>query len=45
MGVANMGERAALVGGELEIESAPGAGATIYVRVPLGGGDVGGGGV
>jgi signal transduction histidine kinase len=35
MGVVNMRERAALVGGELEIESAPGAGATIFVRVPL----------
>jgi PAS domain S-box-containing protein len=45
MGVTNMGERAALVGGELEVESAPGAGATIYVRVPLGGADGVGGGV
>jgi PAS domain S-box-containing protein len=34
MGVVNMRERAALVGGELEIESAPNAGTTIYVRVP-----------
>ena len=37
MGVTNMRERAALVGGELEIESSPGTGMTIYVRVPLGG--------
>jgi PAS domain S-box-containing protein len=42
MGVTNMRERAALVGGELEIESAPGAGATIYVRVPSGRDDGGG---
>jgi PAS domain S-box-containing protein len=37
MGVVNMRERAALVGGSLEIESAPGVGATIFVRVPLDG--------
>jgi signal transduction histidine kinase len=37
MGLTNMRERAALVGGELEIESSPGSGATIYVRVPAGG--------
>ncbi len=36
MGVINMKERAALVGGELEIESSPGEGTTVYVRVPLG---------
>jgi PAS domain S-box-containing protein len=36
MGVINMRERAALVGGELEIESSPGAGTTVYARVPLG---------
>ncbi|HEX8556765.1 MAG TPA: PAS domain S-box protein [Pyrinomonadaceae bacterium] len=35
MGLTNMRERAALVGGELEIESAPGAGTTIFVRVPI----------
>jgi two-component system OmpR family response regulator len=29
-----MGERAALVNGEIEIESAIGSGTTIYVRVP-----------
>jgi PAS domain S-box-containing protein len=37
MGVVNMRERTALVGGSLEIESVPGAGATIYVRVPFAG--------
>jgi two-component system, chemotaxis family, CheB/CheR fusion protein len=35
MGVINMRERAALVGGRLEIESAPGEGATVFVRVPF----------
>ncbi|MFL6208317.1 MAG: PAS domain S-box protein [Pyrinomonadaceae bacterium] len=35
MGLVGMHERARLVGGELEIESAPGEGTTIYVRVPL----------
>jgi signal transduction histidine kinase len=30
-----MHERAALVGGTLEIESAPGSGTTIFVRVPV----------
>ena len=35
MGLINMSERAALIDGRLEIESAPGAGATIFVRVPL----------
>ncbi|MBV9926956.1 MAG: PAS domain-containing protein [Acidobacteria bacterium] len=44
MGVTNMRERASLVGGEVEIESTPGAGTTIYVRVPAGGaGEKGGG--
>jgi PAS domain S-box-containing protein len=37
MGVVNMRERTALVGGSLEIESVPGAGATIFVRVPFDG--------
>ncbi len=37
MGITNMRERAALVSGEFEIESAPGAGTTIFVRVPVGG--------
>lgn len=37
MGLIGMHERARLVGGELEIESVPGAGTTIYVRIPLAG--------
>lgn len=35
MGVTNMKERAALMGGALEVESAPGAGTTVFVRVPI----------
>lgn len=35
MGLINMRERAALINGQLEIESAPGAGATLFARVPL----------
>jgi signal transduction histidine kinase len=35
MGLINMRERAALINGRLEIESAPGAGTTIFARVPL----------
>lgn len=35
LGLVGMHERAALIGGSLEIESAPGRGTTIYVRVPL----------
>ena len=35
LGLLGMHERAALIGGDLEIESAPGSGTTIYVRVPL----------
>jgi signal transduction histidine kinase len=35
MGLIGMYERAALVGGTLEIESVKGEGTTIYVRVPL----------
>ena len=42
MGVTNMRERAALVGGTLEVESSPGAGTTIFVRVPAAGPDAGG---
>jgi signal transduction histidine kinase len=30
-----MRERASLVGGDVEIESAPGKGTTIYVKVPF----------
>lgn len=35
MGLVNMRERAALVGGDLVIDSAPGRGTTVVVRVPL----------
>ena len=35
MGVTNMKERAALVGGSLEIEFEPGNGTTLFVRVPV----------
>lgn len=35
MGLINMRERAAIVGGTMEIESAPEGGTTIYVRVPV----------
>jgi PAS domain S-box-containing protein len=34
LGLIGMGERAALVNGEIEIESSMGSGTTIYVRVP-----------
>jgi signal transduction histidine kinase len=34
MGVTNMRERARLLGGEVKFQTAPGAGTTIYVRVP-----------
>ena len=36
MGLLSMNERAAQVGGTLEIESAPGEGTTIFARVPIG---------
>ena len=36
LGLLGMQERVKLVGGSLEIESAPGAGATVFVRIPLG---------
>jgi signal transduction histidine kinase len=36
VGLIGMSERAALVGGELTIETAPGAGTTIYLHIPLG---------
>jgi signal transduction histidine kinase len=35
MGLVNMRERASLIGGTLEIETSPGAGTTLYVRVPV----------
>jgi signal transduction histidine kinase len=34
MGLLNMRERAEQVGGTLEIETGPGAGTTVYSRVP-----------
>ena len=37
MGVMKMSERAELLGGELEIESTPGKGATVFVRVSVAG--------
>jgi signal transduction histidine kinase len=35
LGLAGMRERLALIGGTLEIESSPGAGTTLFARVPL----------
>jgi signal transduction histidine kinase len=35
LGLLGMGERLALLGGKLKIESSPGAGATIVAEVPL----------
>jgi signal transduction histidine kinase len=35
MGLVNMRERASLIGGTLEIETSPGVGTTLYVRVPV----------
>ena len=35
LGLAGMRERMTLVGGRLEVESSPGAGATIFARIPL----------
>lgn len=35
LGLVGMSERAAIVGGTLEIESAPGKGTTIFARVPI----------
>ena len=35
LGLMGMGERAELVGGHLDIESAPGAGTTVRARFPL----------
>jgi signal transduction histidine kinase len=36
LGLLGMQERAMLAGGSLEIESSPGAGTTVFVRIPLG---------
>jgi PAS domain S-box-containing protein len=35
LGMHGMGERAALVGGDLEVESTPGGGTAVFVRIPL----------
>ena len=35
LGLTGMGERASLIGGVVEIESAPGSGTTIFARVPV----------
>ena len=35
LGLTSMQERAALVGGEVEIETAPNCGTTIFVRLPV----------
>ena len=37
LGLRGMGERASLIGGTLEIESAPGQGTTIYASIPING--------
>lgn len=40
MGLSGMQERAELIGGTLKIETAPGEGTTIFVRVPLEKGEI-----
>jgi signal transduction histidine kinase len=35
LGLLGMRERLALVGGTLEVESTPGAGTTVFARIPL----------
>jgi signal transduction histidine kinase len=42
LGLLGMRERVALVGGTLEVESTPGAGTTVFARVPLPGTGEGG---
>lgn len=37
LGLANLRERAALLGGEATVESSPGRGTTLYVDIPVGG--------
>ncbi len=38
LGLLSMRERASVAGGTLEIESSPGKGTTIFVRIPIAGG-------
>jgi two-component system, NarL family, sensor kinase len=38
LGLPGMAERAEKIGGQLEIETAPGCGTQVYVKVPTGGG-------
>jgi len=38
LGLLSMQERATLAGGSVQIESSPGAGTTLFVRLPLGNG-------
>ena len=45
LGLLGMRERAALLGGALNVESSPGAGTTLFVRIPYGAGGVEGGDV
>ncbi len=44
LGLVGMRERAALLGGSVEVESTPGGGTAIFARVPVGGTRKGGGG-
>lgn len=44
LGLLGMRERAALLGGTLNVESTPGAGTSVFVRIPIRKGDAGGGG-
>jgi len=39
LGIGGMRERALLVGGDLQVESRPGAGTSVRLRVPIGNGD------
>jgi two-component system CheB/CheR fusion protein len=44
IGLLGMRERAALLGGTLNVESSPGAGTSVFVRIPAAAGGAGGGG-
>jgi PAS domain S-box-containing protein len=43
LGLLGMRERAALLGGTVNVESSPGAGTSVFVRIPVGGAGEGGG--